>query len=52
MVGEPVRRGIDVALHGGDGAVAVLIDARDFGGISIEQALLKETCGSNEARRK
>jgi len=41
IVFKTIRRGVNVAFRGGDDAVAVLVDARDFSGIGIEQPSLK-----------
>src|SRR5215813_10069854 len=41
IVFKTIRRGVNVAFRGGDDAVAVLVDARDFGGVGIEQPSLK-----------
>jgi hypothetical protein len=41
IVFKTIRRGVDVAFRRGDDTVAVLVDARDFGGIGVEQPSLK-----------
>jgi hypothetical protein len=41
IVREAVRRGVDIALRGRDDAIAVLVYACDFSGVSIEQPSLK-----------